>query len=222
MKQYEEMTFFVYVDSTLDGRPFYVGKGNAGRVRQRERNVVHKRITSKHGWQREIVFASSVEQLVLDVEIQLIAELKTQMGLPEHWGANLTAGGEGLSNPSPEIRRRMSMSQRARRPDTPTTRDKKRASAVRLNADPAVRQHKSHQLRGHIKSEETCIKLSRVKRKPVDQLDLQDNLLASFSSALEAEQVTGVSRSKICLVCKGIRPHAGGYHWRYGTSDFDR
>jgi hypothetical protein len=191
-------------------------------MHQSERNVVHTRIAYKHGVHREVVLMTSVERIALDVEIQLIAELKTQCDLSGHWGANLTAGGEGLSNPSPQVRVKMSIAQRRRSPDSQETRQKKRLSAIRLNSDPLVRQRKSHQLMGHIKSQKTCACISRAKQKPVMQLDLNDNLIANFQSGLAAETVTGVSRSKICMCCKGTRPHAGGYHWRYGSSDTDR
>jgi hypothetical protein len=44
--------FFVYVDRTLDERPFYVGKGKLHRVRVKERNAYWKNIVTKHGQRR--------------------------------------------------------------------------------------------------------------------------------------------------------------------------
>ena len=36
-----------------------------------------------------------------------------------------------------------------------------------------------------------------------------------YKSMREAEERTGIHNSKICLVCKGQRKTAGGYHWQY-------
>ena len=86
-----EQVFFVYVDRTTDGRPFYVGKGTAWRLRQKYRNTHWRHIADKHGWVREVVFATKVEQAAFDLEIELIAFYNTFKG----WGANYSAGGEG-------------------------------------------------------------------------------------------------------------------------------
>ena len=88
--------FFVYVDRT------------------EERNEVHERISRKYGCQRDVELVTSVEQIALDVEIELIAQYKTQCNIPGHWGANLTSGGEGVRNSSPEVRLKMSEAQRRR------------------------------------------------------------------------------------------------------------
>lgn len=211
------MTYFVYVDYTDDGRPFYVGKGNIGRVRGARRNQLHTNIAKKHGCRRELVLCTSVEAITLSFEIELIAELKTHHGMPGHWGANLTEGGEGLSNPSPDVRKRMSDAQRQRSPDTAETRRRKSESAKRLNIDPTIRARKSTQLRAHQRTPQHCVNIARSKQKPVEQLDADSNVIATFESGLAAERATGISRSKICMCCKGTRPHSGGYSWRYKT-----
>ncbi len=210
-------SFFVYVDWTTEeiSRPFYVGKGNLGRVRQRKRNVYHSRVAQKYGHHREVVLMTSVEDLTLDVEIQYIAELKTQYGIPGHWGTNLTAGGEGLSNPPPEIRKKMSESHKRHPPDTPETRRRKSESAKRLNSDLTVRARKSKFMKGRIRSPEYRANIAKAKQKPVQQLDQNGNVVATYASGLLAEQATGISRSKICLCCKRQRPKAGGFAWRY-------
>ena len=180
-----------------------------------KRNVIHSHIAKKHGRRRIIVFETLYERWALDREIELIALLKTQTGILGNWGANLSTGGEGLSNPSPEVRSRMSQAQRTRPTDTLATRQKKSLSAKKLNANLAVRKRKSEQLRSHIRTPEHCARISTVRSKAIDQLDSLGNVVASYDSAKEAEKQTGTHRSKICLVCKGIRPRAGGYCWRY-------
>lgn len=209
--------FFVYVDSTDNDRPFYVGKGNSSRVRFLKRNTLHTNISRKHGANREIVLITSVERVALDHEIDLIAELKTQHGLLGHWGANLCAGGEGLSNPSLKVRIRMSTSQRKRRPDSEETRQKKRQSAIRLGSQPEIRQIRSVRLKGRIRSSIHCANISRVHQKPIEQLNHDGVVIATFPSGMVAEKVTKISRSKICMCCRGKRQYAGGYGWRYKT-----
>lgn len=53
--------------------------------------------------------------------------------------------------------------------------------------------------------------------KPVQQLDKQGNLLATYPSAHEAERVTGILQPSICNCCNGKYKYksAGGYIWRY-------
>ena len=86
-----ETVLFVYVDRTTSGRPFYVGKGTAWRLRQKYRNKHWRHIADKHGWVRDVVFATKVEQASFDLEIELIAKFDTFEG----WGANYSRGGEG-------------------------------------------------------------------------------------------------------------------------------
>ena len=50
--------------------------------------------------------------------------------------------------------------------------------------------------------------------KPVQMFDKQGNLIATFSSAVEAKRVTGISRQGICMCCSGKRKSAGGHIWR--------
>lgn len=48
----------------------------------------------------------------------------------------------------------------------------------------------------------------------VQQLDLEDNLIAEFASMSEAARATGCNISKISTVCSGKRFTTGGYKWR--------
>jgi predicted GIY-YIG superfamily endonuclease len=99
--------------------------------------------------------------------------------------------------------------------DSEETRRRKSASAVRLNQRKDVRERKRRDQIGRVKSPATCEKLSLVKRKPVECLDPTGVVLAVYDSALAAEKATGSLRAHICACCKGNRPRAGGYLWRY-------
>lgn len=94
------MVFYTYVDWTLEDPPraFYVGKGTEKRLNERERNAYWKHIAAKYGWRREPLFATKDEAYALVQEILGILELKTfENGVLDRWGANLTAGGEGIT-----------------------------------------------------------------------------------------------------------------------------
>ena len=54
---------------------------------------------------------------------------------------------------------------------------------------------------------------SSPKPKAILQLDLNNNIVATFNSASEAATILGIKnlRSKICLCCCGKQKTAGGY-----------
>lgn len=51
--------------------------------------------------------------------------------------------------------------------------------------------------------------------KIVLQYNSHGKFLREFSSAHEAERETNILFTNICRVCRGERPHAGGFIWRY-------
>ena len=94
------MQYKVYVDYTTEDvpRPFYVGKGKDRRIRLRDRNELHRRISEKYGIDRRVIFETDDENEAFAQEIALIAEYKTCIYAGnDHWGANFTLGGEGTS-----------------------------------------------------------------------------------------------------------------------------
>lgn len=52
-------------------------------------------------------------------------------------------------------------------------------------------------------------------KKRVQQLTLDDKLVATFESAMEASRQTGFAQSHISDVCRGELKYAYGYHWKY-------
>jgi len=176
--------FYIYVDSTFDGRPFYVGKGVTERVNCfKQRNRLHGNISKKHGLKRIIVFETMCEQWALDREIELIALFRTHYGLPGHWGANLTNGGDGLSGhlQSEETRQ-------------------KRALSLRGNVN-------GRGNKGTIRSREHCQKLSIAKskkRKPLSEehkLNLRKALLGKERSI---EHCQNLSKPRRCSKCNEL------------------
>jgi len=53
------------------------------------------------------------------------------------------------------------------------------------------------------------------RRKEVEQLDRQGNVLAKYRSVAEASRQTGLSKSPIAKTCRGEQDLAGGFYWRY-------
>lgn len=92
--------FYVYVDWTTEDvpRPFYVGKGNLGRVKALTRNKHHTNVTKTYGLNRKIMFETDDENRALNEERKLITELKTYVYASDYvFGCNYTTGGEGAS-----------------------------------------------------------------------------------------------------------------------------
>lgn len=51
--------------------------------------------------------------------------------------------------------------------------------------------------------------------KPVSQYDLQNNYIATYKSAREAEKETGIGYKMISRVCNGGRPYTHGYIFKF-------
>lgn len=83
--------WFVYVDYTDGNRPFYVGKGNESRIKEKERNSDWKLIAEEFGQHRQVVYSSKDEDDAYAAEKWLVAYHNTFHG----WGANLNEGGRG-------------------------------------------------------------------------------------------------------------------------------
>jgi hypothetical protein len=108
--------FYVYLLFRPDGTPFYVGKGQGGRVFQHEReadgpgksyklNIIRasRRAGTPIGYGLDGFFADEADALRREVEL---IDRIGRHDLGRGPLANLTAGGEGTSNPSPESKER--------------------------------------------------------------------------------------------------------------------
>lgn len=66
-------------------------------------------------------------------------------------------------------------------------------------------------------------KSTEAKRKAVDMIDPSSKeILKTFISISEASRKTKINSSNISMVCKGQRPKAGGYIWRFSKSKQDK
>jgi len=53
--------------------------------------------------------------------------------------------------------------------------------------------------------------------KQIIQYDLENNYIATFESAREAERITGIGYKMISRVCKGERPYTHGFIWKFAS-----
>jgi hypothetical protein len=190
--------WYVYVDYRADdGKPFYVGKGDIHRVARKVRNRHHKNVVAKHGLRRELVLETDDEQHSFHEEIRLIAELKTR---DYYGGCNYTDGGDGVSGFK----------------QTSTMIERNREVHTGLVQSDAVCQQKRISMRAS----------SRVKRRPVIQLDIDENIVGHHPSVGLAAVSLGrpEATSLISRCCRGKTRQAYGFIWRYvneSTTSFD-
>lgn len=175
--------FYVYVLARPNGKPFYVGKGQRGRVYDHENearkghkchkcNVIRK-IWRKGGEvQRYIVFTTDSEREALDYEIELIA-LYGQETL-----CNLTSGGD-----TPVI--------------TDETRAKQRAAYRRRTPEQRAehRRKLSEAHKGIPFPEDRRLRLIGIKRAPASELRKQRISKANTGKARTPAGLRNLSRS---------------------------
>jgi len=170
--------FYVYVDLTLDGVPFYVGKGDEKRIKVTTRNKHHTNIKNKHGMMREIVVETSSEWLSGEIEKDLIADHHTFVGdkCYNNVGCNYTLGGEGVSGrvTSEATRKKM------QKPKKQSTRDK--MSTYAKNRPPEVRKKIADSLRGKSLSRQTKDKIRQTLTGRTLTEDHKNNIKKSMSA----------------------------------------
>ena len=79
-----------------------------------------------------------------------------------------------------------------------------------------VSEYGSGDFKHHKHSEESKNKMSKNRpSKPVLQYSMNGELIAEYSSLMEAEHQTGCNNCSICKCCKGKLKSTGGYIWKY-------
>lgn len=105
--------FYTYLHCRPDGTPFYVGKGFGNRAYNlSRRNPHHRNIIVKYGKEniRVIIFPCQSEQQALDDEVMKIAQLRRE----GYTLCNQTDGGDGVSNPTAEVRAKIATGQKGK------------------------------------------------------------------------------------------------------------
>jgi hypothetical protein len=197
--------FYVYVDYTADDHtPFYVGKGDAKRVKKFKRNPKHKNESNKHGMYRRIVLDTSDEQQAFDYEKLLIAKLHTFVEDPEapDVACNFTLGGDGLSgfNHNAKTKEKMSEAAKNRPPFSEETRRKMSAGQRGKTLSEETKLKMSASRRGLKRSEETRRKLSEANRGQKRSDEAKEKMRAAHKNR---PPISDETRRKLSAASRG-------------------
>lgn len=196
----------------------------------------------KYGWENikhEILFEGLTKEESEQKEIELIAEYKSNQ---REYGYNIANGGNAAGSCSEKTRKLIGQKSKGRIPNE-EARNKMSLARKGIQFTEEHRRKISIALKGKNRgkhpNEETRAKLSAVHKgkpkseemkrknslaqmedknhmaKAVIQYDLNNNIIAHYGAAKEAERITGASRSNIVRCCKGQMKKANGYIWRY-------
>lgn len=137
---------YVYIDWTLDvvPEPFYVGEGNAKRVKHAYRNKYHDNIAKKHGFKRIVVETTVTKQQAQLRETELILQHRTHFYLHGR-GANFklrnTAPNGVTQSIESNLKRSRALKGKPKKPFTDEHRQHiKEASAGRKQSDETRRR----------------------------------------------------------------------------------
>jgi len=167
--------------------------------------------------------------LAAEAEINLIVELSTHVSGGR--GYNMTCGGEGVVGLCAESLARMGQAHKKENLKQSTLdkmsvakRGKKLSDVTKMRMSVAhmgkifsnEHRQKIGAANGGINcKQETREKFSKAKSKPVQQLTMSGELLATFPSMKEAQKLTGVHWTNISRCCLGSARTARGFVWRY-------
>ena len=165
--------FFVYVDFTADRHtPFYVGKGDAKRIKNFKRGPKHKNVSKKHGIERLVIFETTDESEAFEYEKLLIAKLHTFKDDPEapDIACNFTIGGEGGSgfrfSLNAEAKAKISASKRGRKRPPFSDEAKAKMSKSAKNRPPISEEHRAKMsVAAKNRSAETKAKMSEASHR---------------------------------------------------------
>jgi hypothetical protein len=205
-----KQNFYVYEHfRKTDSKVFYVGKGFGNRALVKaNRNKHWHNIVNKHGFDVRFVIKDVDEELAFFAEIERIDQLK-RIGVRL---CNLTNGGEGVAGyvATEETRKKLSKAHLGRKIPKWLS---ERYSFLRKGKPKSEewKQKVSKANSGKVRSQKTKDLLSKIKSKVV--VCVETNV--EYKNAYIAEIETGITRSNISSVCRGVRKTAGGYSWRF-------
>ena len=157
INSYMKNNFYVYQYIREDGSPYYIGKGSGNRAFVKNKRGIPKDIN-----RIQFVKTNLTEQQALDLEKNLI----------KHYGRkdlgngiliNLTDGGEGLSNPSKESRRKMADAKKSESLETKQKRSNSAKARIRTPLSAETKQKISQKNSGKKRSAKAKEKMSLAK-----------------------------------------------------------
>lgn len=218
------MNFLIYALLDQNNIPFYIGKTNNLHRRKRRHlaetrngnslyvyNKLRKLLSSGHELQIEVIEADVPADKIDDRERAHISKLRAgKVKL-----CNLTDGGEGNNNPSPELRKRWSESKKGQKR---TTEQRARISESRkgIKFSKEHRQHLSEARRRRKITPETRLKMSESSkgkinikrftlRSPDGEVFVTEHGLSDFCRERQ------LTTANMLAVIKGRRKHHKGW-----------
>lgn len=220
----EDKRWYVYMHTCKENGKVYIGItcrqpeirwGKNGSEYKKLDQRVFAGAIEKYGWDgffHNILFTDLTKEEAIQKEIELITLYKANVCRwgKEAMGYNMTDGGEGHSGFKHSKLARQKMSEAAKHRCT----DEWRKQRSILMKGRFVGEKSSNY--GKEISEETRRKISNTRsRKPVVQLTLDGDFIASFDGILDAEKQTNIHQSEIGKCCQGKVKSAGGFLWVY-------
>ena len=205
--------FYVYELRDESGRPFYVGKGSGPRMHNHEQRarrgcMSHRACKIRQIWARGgaiskvVVFDTTDEQAAFSEEIRLIAFYGREAL------TNKTDGGDGPSNPAPEVRAKIAAGRRGYIA-SPKTRELQRLAKLGTHRTPETKAKIAASLRGRKnpsaslpRSEEYKRAMSIACAGKVNSPETRSRISASKMGHLVSEE----TRSRISTTKKGTTP----------------
>lgn len=180
--------FYTYVHTRNDtGEVFYVGKGKSDRAHVLKRNNPHwTRIVAKCGHKVLITEHFDDEADAFAMERYLIASFRA-VGVAL---CNLTDGGEGLANPTPETRQKIGACHRGK---VVTQETRAKISAAATNPSAETRAKLSAASKGRRASESTQAKMSAATKLRMTNPEAR----AKISAAGKGHAVSAETRAKL-------------------------
>jgi len=163
-----------------------------------EYNEHFARAIKKYGWdafQHIVLFEGLSREQASLIERKLIKQYKSNDG---RYGYNIADGGFDGGHP--------------------TTEETKRKISEAKKGKPCPEHQKkwlSEINKGIIPTNLDAVHAKN--QKPVDQLDINGNYIASFPSIRIAGIECNASENSIGLCCRGVYKTAGGYKWRFSA-----
>ena len=166
----------------------------------------------------------SKDNFIVDI-MQTCSSIEELNSSEQHWikhldtianGYNLSSGGKN-SIPCAETRAKMSESNKIaqNRPER-LIEISFNMKSLWQNNEYRIKQSKSRS--GIPKSQEWKEQArARTKKIPIAQLDLNNNVIKIFDSAVDIKRTLGFSTSNIIANCKGRIKTAYGYMWKYSV-----
>ncbi len=75
---------------------------------------------------------------------------------------------------------------------------------------------------GQKQSKESIEQRSKLVRKPIIQLDFNDNFIKQWDCASDAGKELNISSSDICQCCKNKKKSCGKFKWKYLYEDLEK